>query len=1316
MKEFSLVYQSLAAIVIDFKMISRNTPKNKGNAIIGAKQDHPVVGFRVNSFEPLDSPRRRYILWSALFVGVLVASALSLVTSVMASRTISSSTSAPLGALPSPGGLDPSFGTGGKVTTDLIVSANGEASALALQADGKVVVAGYADLWGDRAFGLMRFNLDGSLDRTFGGSGTGKVATNFSTGSDEAYGLAMQADGKIVAAGYATTGPNSLTGFALARYNPDGTLDPTFGTGGKVITTLYSRDKAKAVAIRTDGKIVAVGLASGAPPGDFAVARYNSDGSLDTTFSGDGMVITPFEFGYRSEANAVLLQPDDKIVAVGRADTRYGLVRYNSDGSLDTSFDGDGMVTTFFSGVDVQALDAVLQPDGKIVAAGSGQANSYVVFSLARYNIDGTLDTSFDGDGLVTTDFFSGYDQIFALALQVDGKIVAAGRADTNEDGSGNNNANFALARYNTDGSLDTTFGGDGKVTTYFEIDVYEIAYGLAVRPNGRLVTGGAISDHPTYITALASYNPDGTLDSAFGTGGKVTMTADRSGDDFAYAVAVQPDAKIVTAGRSYSGGSYDVGFRLVRYNPSGSLDPTFGDGGKVHTSFGATAAEAWALAIQADEKVVAAGRIYELNGGYVFALARYNPNGTLDPSFGTGGMVTTEILGEAGVKAVALQPDGKIVAAGFSFNRFAVVRYNPNGTPDVGFGNQGVVLTDFANDEDMANAVALQQDGKIVVAGVATTIQCIDFQCTFHRDFALARYNPNGTLDTGFGSGGKATTDFPGVDRATGVAILPDGKIVAGGSSSSNFALARYNPNGTLDSGFGSGGKVVTDFAGGVDISNAFVRDSDGKLLLGGYAQLSGRYAFALARYQPDGTLDTNFGTAGKVTTNFGSSDDYAQALALQPDGNILLAGEVYTVTSNLRDFGLARYFSSDGLPTATPTTTATPTSTATPTVTRTPTPLPPARDAFMFIAPGSAGNCVAPTNGGTTTVGCRFVLDLMVNTGSRSDARGQDTFISFTHQLLQNARVSTIGTGCTITNTLAPDFSTFDSQSINQICNGPGPCTFGNFSEAPGSIAFSSDGFVTCPAGCGGVFRVARIGICATSAGQAVLHWEFGKSRRNTVVYNPNTDPIHDPALFTDYVVNIVEPGVTSTPEPTPSRTATPTNPTNTPTRTPTTSAVLVGHVTWQGRPAQPHTLQSLPITLTLKSANGETNYASLTTDASGFFTVPVGSLALGPYSWRVKGPKYLANSGSVNISGLPATQAEMGLLRAGDANSDNVVSSIDFNILRASFGLSSGQGGYDDRADFTGDQVVNATDFNLVRGNFGSGGAPPIGPGKR
>ena len=232
----------------------------------------------------------------------------------------------------------------------------------------------------------------------------------------------------------------------------DGDLDLSFGSGGKVTTDFMEGSSAASdLALQSDGKFIAVGSVGQGSSRDFALARYNSDGSLDTSFGSGGTVTTHF-FGSSDQALAVALQSDGKIIAVGQAvqsdgDDDFALARYNSDGSLDTSFGTGGKVTTDFFSQNDQAFAVALQSDGKIIAAGS----TFLDFALARYNSDGSLDATFGSGGKVTTDFaFS--DQAFAVALQSDGKIIAAGFAN-----QGRRDINdFALARYNSDGSLDT--------------------------------------------------------------------------------------------------------------------------------------------------------------------------------------------------------------------------------------------------------------------------------------------------------------------------------------------------------------------------------------------------------------------------------------------------------------------------------------------------------------------------------------------------------------------------------------------------------------------------------------------------------------------------------------------------------------------------------------------------------------------------------------------------------------------------------------------------------------------------------------------
>jgi uncharacterized delta-60 repeat protein len=332
------------------------------------------------------------------------------------------------------GSLDRTFGGGdGTVTPDF----TGSAKAVAVQPDGKIVAAG-----GSRGFALARFNPDGSPDTTFGEDGT--VKTDNTTGNHEyANDLVLQPDGKLVVAG------KLFNDFTLARYTPDGTLDETFGEDGTVTTDLGGEPgdsgSVYALALQSDNRIVAAGLRGVSPEGDSVLARYTPDGTLDTTFGEDGTVIT----GGRGLAYALVVQPDGKPIVAGSSGgdnfrDDFLLERYKPDGTLDTSFGGDGRVTTNFGGYD-NAVDLVLQPDGKIVVAGDSNSENDNDFALARYNRNGTLDRSFGGDGRVTTDF-RGYSNAGPLALQPSGRLVAAGGTYVR-----NNDSDFALARYTTE-------------------------------------------------------------------------------------------------------------------------------------------------------------------------------------------------------------------------------------------------------------------------------------------------------------------------------------------------------------------------------------------------------------------------------------------------------------------------------------------------------------------------------------------------------------------------------------------------------------------------------------------------------------------------------------------------------------------------------------------------------------------------------------------------------------------------------------------------------------------------------------------------
>jgi len=413
-----------------------------------------------------------------------------------------------------------------------------------------------------------------------------------------------------------------------------GDLDPTFGIGGMVTTDINrSTDIANAVAVQADGKLVVVGQTyqnNDYTTEDFVVARYNTDGTLDNTFGSRGRVRTDFP-GLAAVPSSVVIQPDGKILVAGGAFPlftfagNFELVRYNPNGSLDTSFGNNGIVTaTFPEGSYASAL--ALQSDGKIVAAGTifvdfipGEPSN-TDFALARYNQDGAPDATFGNGGQVTTDFVGMEDDAFSVLIQPDGKIVAVGSA--NDPAT---YYNFAAVRYLSNGTIDTTFGVGGKVSTDFGARGFDRAHSAALQADGSIVAAGfAISANGiSQNFAVARYTSSGVLDTTFSRDG-ITQIDFGSCCQSAYKVLLQSDGKIITVGYANTESS-DSDFLLARLSSRGSLDATFGVGGKVRTSFGDLNGGANGAALQSDGKIVAVGFQATFSNQWTnFALARY--------------------------------------------------------------------------------------------------------------------------------------------------------------------------------------------------------------------------------------------------------------------------------------------------------------------------------------------------------------------------------------------------------------------------------------------------------------------------------------------------------------------------------------------------------------------------------------------------------------------------------------------------------------------------------------------------------------------
>ncbi|MFZ1687032.1 MAG: hypothetical protein WAU70_06410 [Flavobacteriales bacterium] len=469
-------------------------------------------------------------------------------------------------------------------------------------------------------------------------------------------------------------------------------------------------------------------------------------------------------------------------------------------GALDTSFDGDGIVTMDLGSLDDEAEAVVVQPDGKIVVAGYSGDGLDVNIAVLRFNPDGTPDAIFGNGGVVITDIDSSYQIALDVTLDGEGRILACGWTVV-PGGS----YDMVVLRYLADGTLDSGFGIGGIVTTAVGAPgETEQAYALVVQPDGRIVVAGAATDSNQDRFCVVRYLSDGTLDPAFSGDGIQITPMVPTWPGLAHGVAIQPDGKIIAVG-------WSNGFALARYTTTGDLDITFGNNGTVTTG---VAGLAYDVVVQPDGKILVPGAIG--GGNFSCVTARYNEDGTLDSGFGVNGQAITLVNTSSIADAVLYQPDGKIVVSGYSGIGFLVLRYTANGTLDASFGNAGVVTTILAPQGAIAFGSALQSNGRILVCGRTTT--------GTNTDLAVVRYLTGlevGAVDLDAGTvatlvypdpiGETATLEFELHDAGSLSCALHD----AEGRSVRSFFFTREHPAGkqctTLDlSGIAAGNYLL--------------------------------------------------------------------------------------------------------------------------------------------------------------------------------------------------------------------------------------------------------------------------------------------------------------------------------------------------------------------------------------------------------------------------------------------------------------------------------------------------------------------------
>jgi uncharacterized delta-60 repeat protein len=811
-----------------------------------------------------------------------------------------------------PGDADLSFGVNG-VARVAFAPAPAEGRVLRLQADGKAVVAAQLSDGLVIRVGLARFNVDGSPDPAFGAGG--RIVHELPPGAGVTttpHSLFELAGGKLLLVGFS----NFNAGVLLARFNPDGTLDATFGTGG--VATPAVGIAVFEAALQADGKIVVAGY--GYPPGastqEGLVARLNADGTLDATFGNSSPGLSKLSVGTGDDYAATLaIQPDGKIFVAGYSsiggNMRMVAWRLDSTGTTDFTFGCasppcSGSVTFPALGFLTLARSAAVLGDGRILVAGFDYINAMLV---ARLNPNGTLDATFGcnpgclGYALATMPGYAPNAE--DMVLLADGRIVLAGYGNNGPQ----NRA--AIARFTADGTLDETLGPGGVKT--FVLGASDQFWAAALQLDGKVLLAGTVTAISS-DAAILRLGADFAVDAGYGAAG--LASASFPVPTAAEAVAVQPDGRIVAAGTANAA---TLDFGVARWNADGALDTAFGCAsppctGRTTVPVLTRTDSAHALLAQPDGRIVVAGGAVDgSTGQYPTAIARLNADGTPDTTFGCAsppclGRNVIDFPGSvvSAANAVARQPDGKLVVAGSSrpgsYFDFAVARFQANGTLDPDFGCatpgtcSGRTQFDMAGFDDEAFAVAVLPDGRILVAGEAGAVP------DRYYDFAVIRLNANGTVDNTFGTAGRAFVDFgsvfPGTlyrDTAYAMHVQPDGAIVLAGRSqlssggANRFVVARLLADGSPDAGFGTAGTVIVAAPDDAQ-ARAVVGLADGRLLVAGHYLNGATRDIAVVALTATGALDATFGASGVSTIAAGARDDLAFSAALTGDEQLVI------------------------------------------------------------------------------------------------------------------------------------------------------------------------------------------------------------------------------------------------------------------------------------------------------------------------------------------------------------------------------------------------------------------------------------------
>lgn len=679
-----------------------------------------------------------------------------------------------------------------------------------------------------------------------------------------------------------------LSNFSFSQNAGD--LFTEFGANGKVNTNIGQADyTVVSQFVQSDGKILIFGNIENREVNETYVLRLNTDGSLDTSFDTDGKLeLEQMEFAVK-----VLTQSDGKILLGGNVEGNPVFMRLLSNGSLDTTFGDNGLINETGTNYNRSLNDFVLQSDNKILALSDFNSGSQD-YRVLRYNTNGLPDTSFGNNGSITTDI-GNTEFSKCIILQPDGKFLVGGITLISSTPS------IFIARYNSNGTLDNSFNSNGR--RIFNYTLISNFFNIDIQSDGKIVF--VFTNYTSSLPRInvVRLNPNSTPDTSFATNGMITNTAPNSFGNGVEKFKILSDGKflIVCNTSPVINGTSNNNILINRLNANGSLDTTLNGNGFLEYSYFSYNDVARDFSTIGNQ-ILIAGNTEETLLLNKIAISKINNNGSFDTTFDTDGRLFyffPKLAFDESTCSVK-QNDGKVILAGMSHvngnDVLSACRYNTDGSIDTTFGLNGVFTYNNLF-SDIVKGIKVDSNGKIVIVSGENFIK-------------LLRLNSNGTVDTTFGTNGFANFNLPSFSGGNDIKILNDNSILVVGNVSTNtgqslttdFFLAKVDSNGNLVQSFGTNGSTTLTSTPNFDELLKVDTLSDGKIIaLGTFQNANGNADVVVFKCNANGTLDTSFNTTGIFTIGIPNSVDNPTSLVIQSDDKIIVADNYNNLSNSL-------------------------------------------------------------------------------------------------------------------------------------------------------------------------------------------------------------------------------------------------------------------------------------------------------------------------------------------------------------------------------------------------------------------------------